>query len=335
MTMAGAAKSIGPRWPESSSSRWSADEDAALIAAINYGMTREDVAMISGRTVGSVKNRQWRLGLLENGTWSDEETKILIEGYKAGTVLKIDELCLMLGRSKAAVHVRASRLGLGDWNRPMVEQRKIKVPKFSCPIERSAHLSIVRKENLAKNGHPRGMLGRKHTDEAKLAISKASLRSSNERTPEQLAEIVMKSMRTRERNGTMIKERPGTSWKAAWREIGGIRKYYRSKWEANYAYYLEWLKQGGHIASWTHEPKTFWFEGVKRGCVSYLPDFHVIENDGSEAYHEVKGWMDDRSKTKIRRMAKYHPTVKLIVIESKAYAQLKKKVSGLVPGWEP
>lgn len=124
------------------------------------------------------------------------------------------------------------------------------------------------------------------------------------------------------------------TWKAAWREIGGQRNYFRSAWEANYARYLEWLKGRGLIVSWKHEPETFWFEAIKRGCRSYLPDFVVVERDGSFVYHEVKGWMDDRSKTKIKRMAKYHPAVKLIVIDSKNYKAIAKTVSRMIPGWE-
>lgn len=131
-----------------------------------------------------------------------------------------------------------------------------------------------------------------------------------------------------------ITSREGASWKAGWRDFGGIRKYYRSRWEANYARYLQWLKEHGQIASWEHEPTTFWFAGIKRGCVSYLPDFRVIEMSGSVAYHEVKGWMDDRSKTKIKRMAKYHPTVKLIVIEAKAYKEIERKMAAIITGWE-
>lgn len=153
------------------------------------------------------------------------------------------------------------------------------------------------------------------------------------RTDAQKVEYLIKSTKTKMKNGTLIKERPTASWKAAWHEIGGQRKYYRSNWEANYAYYLQWLKEGGHIADWKHEPKTFWFEGVKRGTVSYLPDFWVLENDGRDSFHEVKGWMDDRSKTKIARMAKYYPDVILLVIDGKAYRELRRKVSSLVPGW--
>lgn len=142
-----------------------------------------------------------------------------------------------------------------------------------------------------------------------------------------------KMMRTRAANGNYAPQRKGTSWKAAWREIGGKRKYFRSRWEANYARHLEVLKSRGEIIDWEHECEVFWFNGIKRGCVSYLPDFKVTTKDGVE-FHEVKGWMDAASKTKIRRMKKYHPQVKLVVIDAKAYRKLEKTVGGVVSGWE-
>jgi len=147
-------------------------------------------------------------------------------------------------------------------------------------------------------------------------------------------ERTKKIILTKHSRGNLINPRIKTTWKAAWREFGGKRKFYRSRWEANYGRYLDWLKQHGEIKEWQHEPDIFWFEGIKRGCVSYLPDFKVTNLDGSIEYHEVKGWMDDRSKTKIKRMATYHPDVKLIVIASKQYKELKKKMSSLIKGWE-
>lgn len=123
---------------------------------------------------------------------------------------------------------------------------------------------------------------------------------------------------------------------AGWAQIGDQpRHFYRSKWERNYALYLEWLRQGGHIREWKPEPKTFWFEKIRRGVRSYLPDFLVVENDESEAFHEVKGWMDPKSKTKIARMGRYYPSVRLVVIGRKQYAAIRSKVAALVPGWEP
>lgn len=124
------------------------------------------------------------------------------------------------------------------------------------------------------------------------------------------------------------------TWKPGWREVGGRRIYFRSKAEANYGRYLQWLKDQGQIKGWEHENKTFWFEEIKRGVRSYLPDFEVTENNGSVAYHEVKGWMDPRSKTKLKRMIIYHPNVKIVLIEQKFFSQNGKKLNGLVPGWE-
>lgn len=68
------------------------------------------------------------------------------------------------------------------------------------------------------------------------------------------------------------------------------------------------------ISSWEYEPDTFWFEKIKRGVRSYTPDFKIVHKDGTVEYHEVKGWMDKKSQTKIKRMAIYHPEIKLVVL---------------------
>ena len=188
------------------------------------------------------------------------------------------------------------------------------------------------REYIKENGHPRGALGMKHSALAKETISIKSRLAWAKKTDEQLD----KHSKMASINGAKTSpiNRQGASWKAGWREIGGYRKYYRSRWEANYARFLEKLRKDGLIKSWLHEPKTFWFDGIKRGCMSYLPDFEVIENGGRFVYHEVKGWMDDRSKTKIKRMAKYHPTTELVLIGSKEYKELDKKCRLVIEGWE-
>jgi hypothetical protein len=103
-----------------------------------------------------------------------------------------------------------------------------------------------------------------------------------------------------------------------WYEIAGTRYFFRSSWEVVYARYLQFLLEKGKIQKWEHEPDTFWFEKIKRGVRSYLPDFKVTDARGV-AYHEVKGWMDPKSVTKIKRMALYYPEVKLIVIQKAEY----------------
>jgi len=120
----------------------------------------------------------------------------------------------------------------------------------------------------------------------------------------------------------------------AWRTIGGKRHYFRSKQEANYGRFLEFLKQRGMIKEWEHEPETFWFKEVKRGINNYKPDFKITNLDGSIEYHEVKGWMDSRSKTKIKRFEKYYPHLKLKVIGVKWYRAASRKLYKIIQGWE-
>lgn len=124
-----------------------------------------------------------------------------------------------------------------------------------------------------------------------------------------------------------------STWKQDWAEIGGKRNFYRSRWEYRYALYLEFMKKHGHILEWEHEPKTFWFEGIKRGTNNYKPDFRVVFPSGNEEWIEVKGYMDSKSATKIKRMAKYHPDVKLRVIGKEWFKQNGSKLKNIILGW--
>lgn len=121
------------------------------------------------------------------------------------------------------------------------------------------------------------------------------------------------------------------------RAKGGTRPdigiFVRSSWEANWARYLNWLKRAGQIATWEYEPCTFAFP-VKRGARFYTPDFRVTELDSSIHYDEVKGWMDPKSKTKLKRMAKYHPQVKIALIDALAYRSIAQQFSNAIPNWE-
>lgn len=316
-------------------SQWTAYED--LYLARNWKKSTHAVMGVAiGRTINAVRNRCSHLGLIDKTSeWSESEVAALKELYAGAThneQLDLQGLADTLGRHKTNVCRKARELGLTNQRR---KDKAVTKPtrRYATEEELRAAMSANSKAWIAENGHPRGALGMKHTAETKAVIAEKSRLAAARTTEEQYTARALKSAKTRDANGT-VNERPNASWKAAWREIGGVRKYYRSKWEANYAYYLQWMKAGGHIQDWKHEPKTFWFEGVKRGVVSYKPDFWVQENTGAEAYHEVKGWMDHRSATTIKRMAKYHPQVKLIVIDSKAYEALRKSVSSLVPGWE-
>lgn len=122
--------------------------------------------------------------------------------------------------------------------------------------------------------------------------------------------------------------------KQGWRVIGDKKIYCRSRWEANYARYLEYQRNQGTILEWHHEPQTFWFEKIKRGVRSYMPDFKVCLSPWNHYWVEIKGYMDSKSKTKIKRFHKYYPGENLSVIDSKEYRKLSKVLKDLIPGWE-
>lgn len=285
--------------------------------------------------------------------WTDSEIKFLISNYpQKGKIWCAQQL----NRNPSMIRSKVARLNLKqdkdseffkDWQsraakskvgkkRPdqaLVIKRLHAEGKLLKSQEQRDEIGKRMKKYIQTHGHPKGSLGLKHTPETKQKLSEISKENFAKLTEKQVAERIMKMMKTKSAKGNAYPERK-TSWKASWRFIGGYEKYYRSKWEANYARYLEWLKTNNQIKDWKHEPTTFWFEGVKRGVVSYLPDFLVIELNGNESYHEVKGWMDSKSKTKLKRMAKYYPNVKLILIQKKEYESIKKTMSLIIEGWE-
>lgn len=106
--------------------------------------------------------------------------------------------------------------------------------------------------------------------------------------------------------------------------------YFRSKWEANYALYLDFLVKQKQIKDWEYEADVFIFHKISFGTRSYRPDFKVFTNNDEIEYHEVKGYMDPKSKTKLKRMAKYYPEVKLILIDTPVYNSIKKSIGKML-----
>lgn len=101
----------------------------------------------------------------------------------------------------------------------------------------------------------------------------------------------------------------------SWHEIAGRRIFFRSDWEMRVAKHLQLLKEQGEISEWEHEPQTFWFEEIKRGTRSYLPDFKVTRPCGIHYWVEVKGYFDRKSWTKIKRFKKYYPEEQLVILD--------------------
>ena len=131
-------------------------------------------------------------------------------------------------------------------------------------------------------------------------------------------QTVYKSPRSRVRNGRRA-------------DLGN--QYFRGNWEANYARYLNWLKNRGLIHDWKYEAQRFEFP-LQRAR-TYLPDFKIWEKPDSTPYFvEIKGWMKKQDQTQLARMAKYYPEVRLVVISKKDYNALRRKIRGFIKNWE-
>ncbi len=163
--------------------------------------------------------------------------------------------------------------------------------------------------------HPRGMKNKTHSDKTKLHLGRVGKGRKVSR------ETIRRSMATRYANGW--KPPKHGNWKAGRSDDLGDT-YFRSSWERNYARYLNFLQKRKEIKGWEFEKDIFWFDKIKRGTVSYKPDFKVELPNGKIEYHEVKGWMDKTSLLKIKRMAKYHPHIKLIIVDQEAYKSIAK-----------
>lgn len=262
-----------------------------------------------------------------SGAWKDWEITALRVAYSE-PIIDLHKLVESLGRSRAAIACKANELKISVLGRSMSEEAKAKMRGRKVSPELREAISARNKKMWAEREHPRGFKDRKHTEESK---AKMGTTKGLKMSPE----VVCRGLKTKyQRYGCLAPNVSHGSWKAAWREIGGKRLFARSKWEANYAHYLEFLKQAGEISEWEHEPETFWFDKIKRGTRSYLPDFRVTNKDGTKEYHEVKGWMDDRSKTKLRRMKKYHPRIVMVLRDSAWFKMANRKLRGLVPNWE-
>jgi len=71
----------------------------------------------------------------------------------------------------------------------------------------------------------------------------------------------------------------------------------RSNWEANFARILN-----AYNIKFSFEPVVFSFP-IKRGTKSYTPDFYI---EKSSEWVEIKGYLDDKSKIKLKRFKRYY-----------------------------
>lgn len=273
--------------------------------------------------------------------WTDRQVENLRRIYEACpapmTMPPAAELEALLGHSRRSISAKARKLGLTSGHRGTTQR---KYPDRECVVceasfrpraddQESCSASCGAVLSIRRHGHNRGMAGKSHSEATKRRLRETSSAYWSSLTAEQQAAHLepLRSAPTPPRTeNTYSRTKSGRR-----DDLGGL--YVRSAWEANYARYLSWLVERGEIASWEYEPRTFEFP-VKRGNRSYTPDFRVVLPAGIVEWHEVKGWMDDNSRVKLKRFAKHYPDETLVLVGEAEYRAIARSVAPLIPNWE-
>jgi len=271
----------------------------------------------------------------KNKIWTVEDLDFLLSNYSNNGKLYCAE---KLNRTEGSIRYKAAKLKLSlNKNSDFFIEFQKRAAQSKVGKKRPEHSILMREYELQgrlnsmrnktkeerekyrlltvdwhkKNEHPRGMLGKTHSEENKkkqseyfkkmwanpksIVNSKKHRQNISDRMSLIQSSGVMSNRYSRCKKGTI--------------EIGGKSFFARSSWEANIGAYFQLLKDKKEILDWVHEPQTFWFLKIQRGVRSYKPDFLITRNDGTTYFEEVKGYMDPKSITKLRRMKKYYPEI--------------------------
>lgn len=262
----------------------------------------------------SVWERLKVLGFVDLDRWTNEELKELIWAYSVCRTdpVNINELATKLGRAKSNISRKARNLGLTS----RIRQKSPEV----C-----TQFSNRMKKWLEKNEHPRGAF--KTGKEIRTCLHCGRF---FEAFPSSKQKYCSREC------GSSHPQGEGQAYSKGGKrsDLGG--QYFRSRWEANYARFLNFtIQHGSDFLRWEYEPDTFEFTKIKKGTRFYTPDFKIFFSDGHFEYHEVKGWDYPKGRTARKRFLKYYPQFKLILIGREWFKSLKEQgYDKLIPNWE-
>jgi hypothetical protein len=270
--------------------------------------------------------KQEGLPLATNRKWTVAEEAqlraVYERGFKKGDG-SLSALCDSLSRPKSDIVNHAKKLGLTNRCRKVAAAARVAMSEqrkqfYSTPEGKASHCSPFRDFTQEQRD-----LYRPYTRAGLQLYFRDKKRHRS---------AMAKAAVTRQARGTVPQPR-NASWKAGYREIAGRKIYFRSAWEANYARLLEVRRITGDILDWHYE-RTQYILDTRSGTTTYIPDFDVTELDGTLSHHEVKGWMDERSKRKLSLMKRHHPTVKVLVIGRDFFNFNDRQAWRLIHDWE-
>lgn len=314
---------------------WTDREKQDLIALYPVHTTAELCSLLN-KTEGQIRGMKERLGLRSKYKPTSVSEIDTIRSYYLSHPDEIDlePLSKELGRSKTYIARVARRLCLTRRDRKPSAEAIEKVRKSNEVFRQTdkyknetypAQVELLR--FYAQNDHPKGMLGKHHTDETRSAMSSTHKALWAKATEKERLDFGNKIRNGLIKNGTCRATDNTYS-----RCRGGFRDdlchYFRSAWEANIARILT-------VAGfkWEYEPTRFTFLNNNDGVLSYCPDFYLSDYD---VWLEVKGWMDDKSKLRLSKFESEYPTEygRLILIGEYEYKMLSTIFSSSITRWE-
>lgn len=310
---------------------WS-DAEKELLLELYPDHTTKELCEILHKSSGQVRGIKERLGLnYKLDVFSNEEIDEIEQYYRFNNgVIDLNYLSEKINRPKTSISRAAGRMGLTRRDRPLSESVKRSLHTTNERLRGTERYKdkiypeqVALLSYYAKNEHPKGMLGKHHTDETRAQMSKSH-------------KALWAEMSEDERNNLIANMKAGRIQHGAYHSSsntysrchGGFREdlrcYFRSSWEANVARILSFLE-----IEWAYEPQRFVFQDSGDGVMSYCPDFHLGEID---VWIEVKGWMDVQSKTRLQKFEKEYPSEfsKLLLIDEDAYKYLVSLFSDLI-----
>lgn len=314
---------------------WTNEEKQRLIA-LYPAHTDKELQEILGKTSGQIRGMKERLGLRRKfGAFTEEEIQAVKEYYEAHPdSIDLDELVSSIGRQKTSIARVARRLGLTKQSRSMTDEQKQKdreSQKLRCQSDYYKEYVVPKLSSAANewhqtHAHPRGMLGKHHTDEARARMSKTHTELWANKTEEERRAFGEERRKWLLEHGHVSTSNTYSRCRRGIRQDLGM--FFRSRWEANIARLLNQY----HIA-WEYEPVRFRFPDCGDNVLSYRPDFYLPDFD---IWIEVRGWFDENSRKRSARFAEYYPeeNAKLIMIDETLYDELEKQYASEIPNWE-
>lgn len=280
-----------------------------------------EVLGLSGQKVHSIL-KSMGLGKRMN-YFTDNDYQFLKEHYdEYAQAQNLKELAQIMDRTVPFLSRKAKELGLTKNNR-----------KFELGENQVRKLSESARMRIKTYGHPKGMLGKKHSNSTKQNISLWQKQNWDTHYDEILTDERRKQMSDLMAESQELGKMGVRSRTYLTQAIINNKEYlFKSAWETNIAMVLEYCRLMGEIDDWGYESSKFSFEYDGSGVRNYKPDFDVIK-DGITYHIEVKGWKDDKSQVKEILMKKHYPNVQIYLIDEPRYRDIKKRYKPIIPLW--